>query len=723
MATKKVKAVYRISATEQIVQFDDGTYVTRKIGENNRVISETSISAAYAQRKISGGDGLQRSQVGQSPNNVVQVVSLGRVDSLVQKQDGWYKRKSDLNDQIVSEVKITQAEANRLMREARGEPSPQPRQATPPVEQMSMDQLRGVIKNIESLSPNAQGRFIYLGETYTKAGLDRIKKQYSDRLKELEIISGESVVEAESSAGMRLEQSQAEIDRVGRLLVEITTRIEDFRSAAEKAEKVSAQNNLRSWQQFYTSQANRLQTYVNNLRSGSARVGDVDTNVSLLSVQQASNRPVTSGGTPQPGVAYGGMPTGMAQPAAATTPVGGNAPVPGVAYGGMGVATPSEPFPDLSGVNFPAGTPTTPPSTTTPVGVTPSGGGMGAQPTGPSYTEPATGVTYQPGQQIGGEDRVLPNGGAVVDGIYIPPGIDYAAIGATMQIPADWEKAAREMFGVWYDVFKDDPEMSAFIQRLMREPEMSDEMFMAELQKTNWWRTTNATARDYARRQIEDPATLGTEIQNQKAQLRQLALDRGFTVNEAALDDAALKMVQFGFSQQIALNHLGQLTLEAAQGPSGLVRGYYGQSIREISAQFGVPLSETTLTKWAGDLATGNQTLASFEAYARDLAKNLYPTLTGGFDRGLSFGQMTDPYAQVASRILEIPATQVDFTDPKWAQAFTMKNEKGEQVPMSFGEWSDYLRTNPSFGYEYTDEAVNKAYSVVNQLAELFGRA
>lgn len=450
------------------------------------------------------------------------------------------------------------------------------------------------------------------------------------------------------------------------------------------------------------------------IASSEARIAALNTK--FFAETPAAGQATTSpAGTPAGAVT---SPTGTPfTPGAGESVFGGTFVQPGTMLPG------ATPLPDLSGVNFSAETPTTPPSTTTPVGVTPSGGGMGAQPTGPSYTDPATQVTYQPGQQIGGEDRALPNGGAVVDGIYIPPGIDYAALGTAMQVPEEWEKAAREMFGVWYDVFKNDPEMSAFIQRLMREPEMSDEMFMAELQKTNWWRTTNATARDYARRQIEDPATLGTEIQNQKAQLRQLALDRGFTVNEAALDDAALKMVQFGFSQQIALNHLGQLTLEAAQGPSGLVRGYYGQSIREISAQFGVPLSETTLTKWAGDLATGNQTLASFEAYARDLAKNLYPTLSGGFDRGLSFGQMTDPYAQVASRILEIPATQVDFTDPKWAQAFTMKNEKGEQVPMSFGEWSDYLRTNPSFGYEYTDEAVNKAYSVVNQLAELFGRA
>lgn len=335
--------------------------------------------------------------------------------------------------------------------------------------------------------------------------------------------------------------------------------------------------------------------------------------------------------------------------------------------------------------------------------------------TQPDITSPAP-----PGMPPGGAYVTDPATGQQV---YLPPGIDFGALAAATQVPADWEKAAREMFGVWYDVFKNDPEMSAFLQRLMREPEMSDAMFQAELQKTNWWRTTNATARDFARRQVEDPATLNSEIMDRTSVLRQAALDRGLAVDDRSLNDAALKMVQFGFSQQTALNHLAQLTLGTATGPSSLVQGFFGQSVRELAANYGVPLSDATLMKWTGDIATGNQSLNSFEAYARDLAKNLYPSLANGYDRGLSFTQMTSPYAQVASRILDIPDSQIDFTDPKWAAAFTKRDEKGGQVQMTYGEWADYLRTTPSFGYEYTDEAISKAYNVVNDLAELFGRA
>ena len=618
-------------------------------------------------------------------------------------------------------------------------------EVTVPVNRLNADQLQEIISNIESIKPNAQGRYMYQGKAYTKTGLNNLLKPYKEQMKKLQEISAESAANQGVLQRQRIAENETEVNRVNRILVDITTRIEDLRAASERSASIEGQNNLRAWASYYVSQANRLQQYVNNLKNGTARSGDVQTDVQIIDVNQASVRPPSGGMPAQPGVTYGGVPGGgqaVVAPVGSTTSTGltaaqrGEAGIMPGASGAM-AGTGEQPV-DLSGVRFtttPAAAAT--PSTSTAATQAGAGTGMGAvtapagtQPAsaGPAYVDPATGVSVQPGGQIGGEDRALPNGGAVVNGIYIPPGIDYTALGQAMQaagiqIPAEWEKAAREMFGTWYDVFKNDPEMSAFLQRLMREPEMSDAMFMAELQKTNWWRTTNASARDFARRQVEDPATLNTQIANKTAALRQEALARGFTVADAALNDAALKSIQFGFSDQVVLNHLAQLTIESAQGPSSLVQGFYGQSVRETAAQYGIPLSETTLTKWVSDIATGNQSINSFDAYARDLARNLYPSLAKGFDSGLTFGQMTNPYAQVASSILEIPGETIDFTDPKWAAAFTMRNDKGEQMQMSFGEWSDYLRTNSAFGYEYTDEAVSKAYNVANDLAKAFGRA
>jgi hypothetical protein len=595
------------------------------------------------------------------------------------------------------------------------------------------------LKAIKSTKAS-DGKTVYIvnGIEYTTNGYNNLVKEKEKEVRRyFYYLNVPTPVQEADIAALRGQAGQQR-EQINVGLVRIREAKKLIDESIPRAQTADEQRNLEAWSRIYAEKEKEFTNALSSLASDRP-LPTVPTLPKIVTVQNA-RRSVPAGVSP---VAAAPAQTGTQPTTPTGSAAGGNAPVPGVVYGGMPGTGGGVQQVDLSSVNFPetpaevtTTTPATTPavtttttagtSTTTTPGTTP---GMGTQPpaTGPAYVDPATGVSVQPGGQIGGEDRALPNGGAVVNGVYIPPGIDYTALGQAMQaagipIPAEWEKAAREMFGSWYDVFKNDPEMSAFLQRLMREPEMSDAMFQAELQKTNWWRTTNASARNFARLQVEDPATLNTQIANKTAALRQEALARGFTVADAALNDAALKSIQFGFSDQVVLNHLAQLTIEQAQGPSSLVQGFYGQSVRETAAQYGIPLSETTLTKWVSDIATGNQSINSFDAYARDLARNLYPSLAKGFDSGLTFGQMTNPYAQVASSILEVPATTIDFTDPKWAAAFTMRNDKGEQMQMSFGEWSDYLRTNPSFGYEYTDQAVSKAYNVANDLARVFGR-
>lgn len=346
-----------------------------------------------------------------------------------------------------------------------------------------------------------------------------------------------------------------------------------------------------------------------------------------------------------------------------------------------------------------------------------------ATPTGPAYTDPATGVTYQPGETIGGEDRSLPNGGGVVNGVYIPPGIDYAWLG--QQIPSDWEDAAKELYGGYYEMLKQVPELGRLLKEAFEKGwEPGSTSFQYALEQTDWWKTTTASARAWQEKLIRDPETARSDLDTRMALLRGVAQDMGITLSPESLEKLATDSIILNFQLTSQYEDvIGSEARKSAGGVSQLRYGFVGDSIRKVANQYGIALSDITFNEWVDKIAVGAESAETFEAYASQTARNLYPSLTSGFERGLTFGQMTDPYAQIASRILEIPWAQVDFTDPKWAAAFTMRNDKGEQTQMSYGEWADYLRTTKSFGYEYTDEAVSKAYTVVNDLAEAFGRA
>lgn len=289
-------------------------------------------------------------------------------------------------------------------------------------------------------------------------------------------------------------------------------------------------------------------------------------------------------------------------------------------------------------------------------------------------------------------------------------------------VPEDWEAAAAEIYGGYYAIVKNIPEIKQLLLNAVQN-KWSDNKFDYELKQTAWWKTTTASAREWEVAKGIDPATAQTQIDNRVAAIREKALTYNIRLGDEAINRLAEDSLKFGWSETVLDNSITSEALKSTAGVSELRQGFIGQNIRTTAGSYGLPLSDTSFNEWIGKIATGQENEASFQAWVQETAKNLYPTLSSGFDRGLSFGQMTDPYAQVASRILEIPTAQVDFTDPKWAQAFTMKNDKGEQVPMSFGEWADYLRTTPSFGYQFTDDARSKAYNVVDQLARAFGAA
>jgi hypothetical protein len=655
-----------------------------------------------------------------------QIIDIGNNKRIVYRGGKSYLQVM-AGTRVVSETQITSSQAQQQIEQSRPSSSQAP-SGLPSTAGLTTAQLERFVDQLENVKANERGQFIFGGKTYTKAGWNNFVKGYKDQLRNMEAqrdASAEGGAYVFSAPGQAQLTRDAEILRVDELGRSVFRFVESLKKEADKTTSVAEQNNLRDWIRFYESEMKRLETYANSLSAGGAIRTIQDVN--LISLDEAK-RSRSGGGFAQPGVAYGGVPgAGQAMPSGTSTPF---TPQPGQSVFGGQPIQPGTMVPggstttvDLSGVVFPE-TPTET-GTSAVVGDADMGGGMVAPPAGavagPSFTEPATGTTYQPGDQIGGEDRTLPNGGAVVDGIYIPPGIDYTWLG--QQVPPDWEDAAKELYGAYYEMIKQYPELGTLLKNAIQQG-WSGDKFDAELRQTNWWRTTSANTREWETLLIQDPASAQTQLDNRSALIRDTAQRLGITLSSESLARIAEDSIKLGLDLTSQLEDIvGAEALKSTNTVSQLRYGYVGNSIRESARKYGVGLSDITFNEWVNKIAVGAESIETFESYANQIARNLYPTLASGFDRGLSFGQMTDPYAQVASRILEIPTAQVDFTDPKWAQAFTMKNEKGEQVPMTFGEWSDYLRTNPSFGYEYTDDAVNKAYTVVNQLAELFGRA
>ena len=104
---------------------------------------------------------------------------------------------------------------------------------------------------------------------------------------------------------------------------------------------------------------------------------------------------------------------------------------------------------------------------------------------------------------------------------------------------------------------------------------------------------------------------------------------------------------------------------------------------------------------------------------AQKAAKGAYGHLSDQIDAGLSLTDIFENYKRYAANVLELDESQIDFTkDPKWQSAFGTK-ESGQ---MGLGDWVTKLKSDESFGWQYTKQANQQATDIGLTLARAFGK-
>ena len=104
---------------------------------------------------------------------------------------------------------------------------------------------------------------------------------------------------------------------------------------------------------------------------------------------------------------------------------------------------------------------------------------------------------------------------------------------------------------------------------------------------------------------------------------------------------------------------------------------------------------------------------------AQKAAKGAFGHLADQIDAGLSLDDIFSNYRNYAADALEIDPNQIDFMkDPKWLRAFGTK-ESGQ---LSLTDWTKMIKTDPSYGWQYTKQANDQAASLAVSLARVFGK-
>jgi hypothetical protein len=288
-------------------------------------------------------------------------------------------------------------------------------------------------------------------------------------------------------------------------------------------------------------------------------------------------------------------------------------------------------------------------------------------------------------------------------------------------VPEDWELAASEIYGAYFHIIKQDPQVAELIAQAAFE-EWEPDKFQYQLEQTNWWRTTSEAVRKFDNLYARDPATAQADIDRYAQELKQDALDLNIRLTGEQLNQLAYDAIRGGMTKQQVTNALGMLATSSAEGVTSLRYGYYGNTINQLASNYGVSISDDEFNQLVDRFAVGQENEESLTSSFQAKATALFPALSERLMAGETFSQIVEPYRYRASQILGRDFASTDFMDnDSFSQAVTYVGDDGKERPMTYTEWGQYLRSNREFGYEFTDEAQSRAYMVANRIADIFG--
>ena len=255
--------------------------------------------------------------------------------------------------------------------------------------------------------------------------------------------------------------------------------------------------------------------------------------------------------------------------------------------------------------------------------------------------------------------------------------------------------------------------------------EFNQEAIARAIEGTNYWRNTQAAIRNWdalpqvdrdrrvSDRKLQLASTFG-ELQLDDATLTDLST----TAERTGLKDLGLRQLVFGaaFKDTGRPGRLSPRKLALESSEADALRGIakaYGFRSSDLDAQI-----ESVLT---GNMYAPTGTVLTTESFrqkAEQTARGLFPHLKDQFDSGLTLNDIFGNYQQIAARVLELDPSEVDYMrDEKWFDAF---GSQKDGLP-SLSSWVTKLKSEPKYGWRFTNQANQQVSSVASTLERAFG--
>lgn len=242
------------------------------------------------------------------------------------------------------------------------------------------------------------------------------------------------------------------------------------------------------------------------------------------------------------------------------------------------------------------------------------------------------------------------------------------------------------------------------------------ERFAGALQRTNYWQTTVAAAKQFDALAEADKQNLIDQTKTELRNYTDLA-----TVDEATIATFARDMARRGIKGDQLRPLAYKFAFDQGEASKAAQEALYSQNaqqIRQTAALYGQRIDDQQVE----DFLTKGETAETMQRKYVAKLKAQYPQLTSQLDAGLTFDDITSDYKRIAAQILEKPADSIDFMDPKYMEAIAESDGKGGYRQLSLGEWQKKLKIDDRYGYSKTTQAVQDARALASSIARSFGK-
>lgn len=294
---------------------------------------------------------------------------------------------------------------------------------------------------------------------------------------------------------------------------------------------------------------------------------------------------------------------------------------------------------------------------------------------------------------------------------------------ATTTAKKTWKDAARSSFGWYVELYDAVPELKKIIDTAVKQ-KYTPERFVSAVQSTRWWKSLDASQRQYKQRQISDPATLKSDIAKQQGAISQLVGSKGYTLDADAIARLATDSIRFGWDATQVERYVGAEVFRTGKtaGGGAVGTGTDATTVNQYASAYGLKLTDSAKQQYVKGLVEKTMTPEQLQEMMRSDAMNLYPALRTELEKGRTVEQATSVYRQMAATTLGVDPDSLDFTDPnKWGKLLSYRDPATNEARlMNATEWGQFLRgTNE---WQNTDAAKQMYRDVASTITRAFGK-